>query len=219
MTITHKKFGFDTVFDDEGGVASQAARVKRAFTPEEVIVERTLAFAEGERSVTARAEQAAAAALGGIAESVRAAMSALAKVAHEHRATSAELSLACGRTIAGAALEKYPDAPVVAALLALAREVEAEPHLTVRAKPDLVDRMQATLDRTAESCGFPGRITVRSDPSLPAAAFTLDWRDGRAVFDPVESASRVQAALDNALAAEGLHAEPLVPANPASGDL
>jgi flagellar assembly protein FliH len=218
MTVTHKKFTFDTVFGDDGGIASEPVRAKRHFTPEEVDVEKARARAEGERSVTARAEQAAAAALAEIAAAVRAAMPALAKVAHDHRVSTAELSLACGRTIAGAALEQFPDAPVTAALKALAREVEAEPRLVVRARADLVDRMQAALNATAESCGFAGQILVRSDPALPAAAFTLEWSDGRAAFDPVDAAARVEDALNNALAAEGLHAEPLIPATPAAGE-
>ena len=49
MTITHKPFAFDTVFDDEGGVASQPVRVKRTYTPEEVEMERAKAFSDGER--------------------------------------------------------------------------------------------------------------------------------------------------------------------------
>jgi len=218
MTVTHKKFTFDTVFNDEGGIASEPARAKRHYTPEEVEVEKAVARAEGERSVTARAELAAAAALADIAASVRAALPALTKVAHDYRVTSAQLSLACARTIAGAALEQFPEAPAAAALKALAREVEVEPRLTVRSNPDLIERMQAALDATADNCGFAGKIAVRSDPGLPAAAFTLEWSDGRAAFDPVQTAARVEDALNNALTAEGLHAEPLIPSTPATGD-
>jgi flagellar assembly protein FliH len=47
---------------------------------------------------------------------------------------------------------------------------------------------------------------------LPAA-FVLDWGDGKAAFDPQDAALRVAAALDAALAAEGLHAEPLLSAS------
>ncbi|MBV9511911.1 MAG: flagellar assembly protein FliH [Caulobacteraceae bacterium] len=208
----HRKFAFDTVFDDAGAIASQPVREKRAYTPEEVEAERRRAFAEGERTALVRAEQAAAAALGDIANSVRAALPALAKVAHEHRAASAELALACGRTIAGAALERFPEAPVTAALAALAREVEAEPRLTVRAHPDLVERMQAALNGAADSAGVSGQIVVRADAGLPPAAFSLEWRDGRAAFDPVAAAARAEEALREALSAEGLHAEPLIPA-------
>jgi flagellar assembly protein FliH len=52
---------------------------------------------------------------------------------------------------------------------------------------------------------------VRADESLPAHAFTLDFGDGSATFDPVAAAERVTQALHAALASEGLHAEPLIP--------
>ena len=212
MTITpHRKFTFDTVFNDAGGIASSPTPVKRAYMPDEVEKIRRDAYAEGERSGMVRAEQAQAAALDEIAAAARAGIGALAQVAHEHRVASAELAFAAARTIAGAALEQFPEAPVAAALESLAREVEAVARLTVRASPDLVVRTQAALDRTAEACGLTGQIVARADPNLPHAAFVLDWGDGKASYDPVEASARVEAALKNALAADGLHAEPLLP--------
>jgi flagellar assembly protein FliH len=210
MTSPHRKFTFDTVFDGDGGVAYVATRPKRAFSPDEVEQVRIQAFAEGERSAVVRAEEAAAAALAEIALATKTALGALAHVAHEHRTACAELALACARTIAGAALEQFPQAPAQAALQSLAREIESAPKLAVRASPDMVERLQAALDETAQACGFPGQIVVKGDPALPAAAFVLDWGDGRAAFDPVDAAERVAEALHTALAAEGLHAEPLI---------
>ena len=61
------------------------------------------------------------------------ALPTLAVAAHEHRAGSAELALACARQIADAACERFPEAPLQAALAALAREVEATPRLILRA--------------------------------------------------------------------------------------
>jgi flagellar assembly protein FliH len=142
---------------------------------------------------------------------VKAALGALARVAHEHRTACAELALACGRTIAGAALERFPEAPAAAALQALAREIEATPRLAVRTSPALVERLQTALNETAQACGFPGQIVVKGDAVLSPAAFVLDWGDGRADFDPTRAAERVAEALQTALAAEGLHAEPLIP--------
>ena len=52
------------------------------------------------------------------------------------------------------------------------------------------------------------RSTVGAPAPLP---FAFDWGEGRAAFDPEVSAARVAEALDAALAAEGLHAEPLLP--------
>jgi len=53
---------------------------------------------------------------------------------------------------------------------------------------------------------------VRGVPGRTGAAFTLDFGDGAAAFDPEQASARVAAALDAALAADGLHAEPLTPA-------
>lgn len=211
----HKPFGFDTVFDDAGAVAYQPQPRKRSWSPDEVEEIRAAAFAEGERSGVVRAETEIADALADIARAARQAMSALAGVAHEHRVGSAELALAAARRIADAALTRFPDAPVSAALEALAREVEAQPRLTVRVAAGLEARVQAALDQTATAIGFQGQITARADAVLPLAAFVLDWGDGKAAFDPLAAADRVAAALDAALAAEGLHAEPLIPANEA----
>jgi flagellar assembly protein FliH len=212
---TRQLFGFDTVFDDAGAVAYQAPQRKKSWTPEEVEQIRQAAFAEGERSAIAQAEAAAADALADIARAARSAMSALAAVAHDHRTGSAELAMAAARRIADAALTRFPDAPVSAALEALAREVEAQPRLTVRVAAGLEERVQAALDQTAIAIGFQGQITARPDATLPLAAFVLDWGDGKAAFDPLAAAERVAAALDAALAAEGLHAEPLIPASEA----
>ena len=90
-------------------------------------------------------------------------------------------------------------------------EVEAVPRLICRCRPGQEAAIQAALDGAAQSAGYPGQILVRGDPGLPMAAFVLDWGDGSAAFDPVQSAARVGEALDNALAAESFHAESLNP--------
>jgi flagellar assembly protein FliH len=208
--IPHKRFGFDTVFDDRGGVAYAPPRVKKTFTLEELDDAKAQAYAAGEQSAVAEAEREAALALNQVGQAIHSAFSTLAAVAHEHREGSAMLALACGRAIADAALDQFPQAPVQAALVALAREVEASPKLTVRVAAHLVERTQAALEQTALAIGFAGQIVARAD-AMPAAAFLLDWGDGRAAFNSDDAAARVTKALEAAIAAEGLHAEPLLP--------
>lgn len=208
---TYQRFAFDTVFDDRGGIAYQAPKVKKHFTIEELEAAKAEAFAQGEQSAVARAEQDAAQALNQIAHAVHGAFSTLTAVAHEHREGSARLALACANKIADAALDQFPEAPASAALLALAREVEAQPKLSVRVAPHLVERTQASLEQTAQAIGYPGQILARADAAQPPAAFVLDWGDGRAEFNPEEATQRVAQALEAAIAAEGLHAEPLLP--------
>ncbi|HEX2558433.1 flagellar assembly protein FliH [Phenylobacterium sp.] len=206
-----RKFDFDTVFDDAGGVAYAAPRPKRLFPAEEVEAIRAAAYAEGERAALASMAAMQAQALAQVAHACQAALPGLAAVAHEHREGSAELALACARAIADAALERFPQAPVQAALETLAREIEAAPRLVVTAAPELVEALQAPLAETAQAIGYGGQVVVRPGPAHGGAQFTLDFGDGSATFDPVAAAARVAQALKAALAAEGLHAEPLIP--------
>ncbi len=203
-----KRFSFDTVFEDNGRVITPL-RPKKVFTPEEVETIRRECFAEGERSALAMAQQAQTLALQQIAAATQGALGSLAMVAHEHRSGSARLALGAARKIADAALDRFPEAPVAAALDALAREVEAVPRLLARCAPEQIDGVREALDSAAHSAGYPGQILVRADPALPPAAFVLDWGDGSAAFDPNAAAARVAQALDEALAAEGFHAESL----------
>jgi flagellar assembly protein FliH len=203
-----RKFMFDTVF--EGANIIEAPRPRRAFTPEEMEAARAEAYAEGERSAVAVAEAAMAASLQDIAQAVHQAMGALSSIAHEHRVASAELSMACARRIADAAMDAFPHAPAEAALSALSVELAAAPRIIIRAAPDQAPALEELMNRTAEQIGLTGQILVRPDPALPRAAFGFDWGDGRAQFNPEAAAIKVQEALANALAAEGLHGDPIV---------
>jgi flagellar assembly protein FliH len=207
----HTRFGFDTEFDAGGGVAYQAPRPKRSFTPEEVEQLSALARAEGERAALGSIAAQQARATAEIAAACAQAFPRLAQVAHEHREHAAALALACGRAIADAALDRFPEAPVQAAMEALARELESAPRLVVAAHPALAERLQGALDVTAANVGFAGAIQIRGDGTASPNAFTLDFGDGSASYDPALAAQRVAEALGAALAAEGLHAEPLIP--------
>lgn len=207
-----EKFGFDTVFDGEGEVAFSAPRPKRTFTADEVEILERQALHEGERQTLARMEALQAQALASIAQDAKLALSSLAEVAHRHRVGCADLALACSRAIADAALDAFPQAVLKSAIDSLSRELESAPRLLISVSPDMVDGLSKVLEDAAQAIGFAGAIQVRSDPALPLAAFTLDFGDGAAAFDPNAAAQRVADALAAALASEGLHAEPLLPA-------
>jgi flagellar assembly protein FliH len=205
---TPRPFTFDTVFDGDRVIAPP--KPKRAFTPEEVDAVRAQAFAEGQRSVAAQAEAQMAQALNDATRAIHAAFAHLSEIAHAHRTDSARLALACARKIADAALDHFPEQPALAALDALGRELDAQPRLLVRAAGCDVERLRSALEGAAEAVGYPGLVVVKADPALPRAGFTFDWGEGRAAFDPASALARVEAALETALAAEGLHAEPVV---------
>jgi flagellar assembly protein FliH len=206
-----QKFSFDTVFDAGGGIAFQAPRPKRNYTAEEVEQIRRESYAEGERTALASIAAQQQVALAHLSAACAQALPSLAAVAHEHRTGSANLALACARAIAGAALERFPEAPLTAALESLAQEIEAVPRLTVTAPAELAEKLQALVEQVATRVGFAGAIQVKAEAGLPPAAFALDFGDGSAAFDPQAAEARVTQALEAALAAEGLHAEPLIP--------
>lgn len=206
--MTARPFSFETEFDDAGGVVHQAAfqPIKRAYLPAEV--EALLARARLEAREQALGESASlqAMALSTIGQALAGAAPALARVAEAHRAQSAELALAAGRVIAATALDRMPTGPLQAALETLAQEIEASPRLIVRAALDEAGRAEvATL---AAQAGYQGMVVFRDEPG-PPAAFTLEWADGRASFDPDETAARIAQVLTTALAADAGHAEPL----------
>lgn len=210
MSEALQRFSFDTVFD-AGGAVHAPPRPKRLFPADEVEQIRTLAHAEGERAAMASLAAQQAEALSQIAAACNQALPRLAEVAHEHRQGSAALALACARAIADSALETFPQAPVLAALEALAREIDAQPRLVLSADPALAEGLQSILEEVARGLGFEGAVVVKPDGAFGRHAFTLDFGDGQAAFDPAQAAGRVTLALEAALAAEGLHAEPLIP--------
>ncbi|WP_395674237.1 flagellar assembly protein FliH [Phenylobacterium sp.] len=206
-----QKFSFDTEFDAGGGVAFQAPRPKTSYSPDEVEQIRREAYADGEKAGLQSVNAAQARAMAEVAAQCRQAMPKLAEVAHDHRIGSAQLALACGRAIADAALDRFPEAPLQAALDALAREIESAPRLVIQVGGDMAAYVEERLGNTVSAVGYPGQVTVRAEPGLNRHAFTLDFGDGAAAFDPEAAQTRVAAALEAALAAEGLHAEPLIP--------
>ena len=211
MSEPAQRFSFDTVFDGAGTITAAAPRPKRLYPIEEVEQIRALAHAEGERAALASVAAQQANALSQIAAACNQALPKLAEVAHEHREGSAALAMACARAIADTALDLFPAAPAQAALDSLAREIEAQPRLVVNCDPAIVETLQATLEEAARALGFEGAIIVRPNGEFGRHAFTLDFGDGQAAFDPEAAAQRVAQALKAALASEGLHAEPLIP--------
>jgi flagellar assembly protein FliH len=135
-------------------------------------------------------------------------MPALNQVAQTHREQSADLALSAARVIAAAALERLPMGPLQSALESLGQEIDASPRLVVRAA-GLDDGARSRLQAICVDAGFSGVVAFRDDPSLPLAAFQLEWADGRADFDPAAAADRIGTALTSALAAEAGHAESL----------
>ncbi len=206
-------YAFDTEFDAAGVVVNAAAAfrpIKRAYGPAEVDALVAQARLEGRNAALAEVDSLQAMALSAIGEALASAAPTLAQVAQAHRQQAAELALAAARVVAASALDRHPEAPLQAALEALAQEIDASPRLVIRTG-DLTEATHARIQQLCADAGFSGIVAFRTDPTMPAAAFQLEWADGRAAFDPAEAFARMSEALNSALAAEAGHAENLTP--------
>lgn len=210
MTANARPFIFDTEFDASGEVVRPSTwqPMKRSFAPAEVDALVAQARLEARQQALAEVEALRADALSALAQSVAHSAGALSTVAEAHRRQSAELSVAAARVLASAAFDRFPRRPLEAAIEQLGQEIDASPRLLVRAS-GLDETARAHIEALCADAGFSGLIAFREDAGAPAAAFALEWADGRAEFDPEGVAARVSAALEAALAAEAGHAEPL----------
>jgi flagellar assembly protein FliH len=206
-------FAFDTEFDAAGVVVSAAAAfrpIKRAYGPAEVDALVAQARLDARNQALAEVDSIQAMALSAIGQALASAAPALAQVAQAHRQQSADLAMTAARVVAASALDRFPEAPLQAALEALGQEIDASPRLVIRTG-DLTEATHARIQQLCADAGFSGIVAFRTDPTMAAAAFQLEWTDGRAAFDPEEAFARMREALNSALAAEAGHAEILTP--------
>lgn len=202
-----RPFAFDTEFDAGGAVLSSVAfrPTKRAYLPAEVEALVAQARLEAREAALAESDSIRDMAVSAISQALATGIPALAEVARAHREQSAALALAAARVIAAAALDRFPAGPLQAAIETLAQEIDASPRLLVRAA-GLDDEAREQIGRICADAGFTGVVAFHEQPG-PAAAFALEWADGRAEFDPDGVAGRLVDALSSALAAEAGHAE------------
>lgn len=205
-------FVFDTEFDASGVVvqASTFRPARRSWSPAEVEALLAEARLEARNAALAESESLQAMALSAIGQALTAAVPALVHVARAHREQSAELALAAARVVAAAALDRFPAAPLQAALEALGQEIDSSPRLVIRSG-ELDDASRSLVEQLCADAGFSGVVAFRNEPGLPPASFQLEWADGRAEFDADAAFVRMREALDSALAAEAGHAETLNP--------
>lgn len=214
----HTPFSFDTEFDASGVVVQPSAwqPTRRAYAVAEVEALVAEARRQAREEALAEAESLQAMALSAIGEALTAAVPALSRVARAHREQSAELALAAARVVAAAALDRFPAAPLQAALEALGQEIDASPRMVIRTGA-LDDVARSRIEQLCADAGFTGVAAFRDEPGMPPAAFQLEWADGRAEFEPDAAFTRMREALHSALAAEAGHAETLTPDNPLEG--
>ncbi|MFT4074327.1 MAG: flagellar assembly protein FliH [Asticcacaulis sp.] len=201
----HKKFEFGTVFGAGGRIVSAPPpREKKFYTPEEVEEIRKSAQAAGESSAMARAQMAQAAALQALADAAQAGLSGLNDAIFAHKQAAVRLALVCAQKIGAEALERFPEAPLTAALDALNQEIEPATRLVLSVS-NPSDELKAAAEEAAMLAGFAGAVQFREHPTLPKGGFEVMWSDGRAEYNPQSVFEALENTLNEALEAEAYH--------------
>jgi flagellar assembly protein FliH len=193
-----RAYAFDTVFDANGDVLREGARA-RLYSCEDVEQERANAFAAGREDEANRAARETAAALSAIAAAAR---DLADRTGADRRATmhdAARLALAAARKAAGAALERFGETRVSAALEDAFEAFVSAPRVVLRVAPQLADA-RARLESIARDHGFDGAVIVRADPAVRIGDVVLDWGDGAIAHDSAEALAQIEALVMAALA-------------------
>lgn len=187
-----RPFVFDTEFDADGRVVQQSEwqPPKRSYSPAEVEAMLAEARLEARQQALNEVEALRANALSVVAETIAEASHQLGGVVEQHRQESAALSMACAKALSSAAFDLFPRRPLEAAIEQLAEEIDASPRLVIRAR-DLDAEGRHQIEQLCQQAGFSGLVVFRDDASHPAA-FSLEWTDGRAGFDPFEVETRLR---------------------------
>jgi len=179
---TAHKFTFDTEFaggEDRRAPTAQA-RQKQTLTLEELENLKTLARHEGESSAQIRATEALERSLAAMTISVRAALDTSHAEIEALRDEAAKLALAMARKIAPAALAALPAGDVEIALRQAMHQAIAEPRITLRAAPQVIEVLEPRLTDIAHEEGYDGRVLFAADPAMTGADCRIEWRGGGA---------------------------------------
>jgi len=177
-----RKFTFDTEFAGQEDRMAPAARArqKRTLTTEELEGLQAEARQQGESHATVRAAESLERTVSALTIAIRAALDVSHAEIEGVRAEAAHLALAMARKIAPAALAALPAGDVENALRQAMHQAIAEPRLTLRAAPNVVEALEARIDSIAQEEGYDGRVLLAADAGMQGADCRIEWRGGGA---------------------------------------
>ncbi len=191
--MSAQRFTFDTVFEGVRDVAADTARARKRHNLSQAQIDalKAEAHAEGIQAGEVRALEAIAAGASEAAEALREALARTANEIEALRAHSAAIALVAARKLARSALASFPAAEVEQSLRDAMHQAIAEPRITLRASPDVIEALKDRIAEIAEAEGFDGRVQIAADPALSNADCRIEWRGG--------GAERAEASLDEAI--------------------
>ena len=176
------KFKFDTEFRPEGDLVSNAARARqrKVMTQEELDHMLTRARETGLKMGQVRAAEATAAAVQQLCAIVQDSMGRAQNQLDDMRQDASKLALIAAKKLAQVAIAQMPEADVEEALREAMHQAIAEPRITLRAAPNVVEAIKDKLEELSLEVGYEGRLVATADPTIGGADCRIEWRGGGA---------------------------------------
>ncbi|HEY2069080.1 MAG TPA: FliH/SctL family protein [Rhizomicrobium sp.] len=189
------KFTFDTVFETNVDVISDAAKSRKRLTLTQGELDAMLALArnEGMGQAQVRAAEALAATAQTAVAAIENAVSRLDEDIDDIREQAMRVGLAAARKLAHVALHNFPAGEVEAALRDAMHQAIGEPRLVLRAAPQVAEALKACVAEIALDEGFDGRVQISGEPNLRNADCRIEWRGG--------GLERSESSIDDAISA------------------
>jgi len=176
------KFKFDTEFRPEGDLISNAARARqrKVMTQEELDHMLSRARETGMKMGQVRAAEATATAVQQLCAIVQDSMGRAQNQLDVMRQEASALAFVAAKTLAHVAVSMQPQGDVEEALRDAIHQAIAEPRITLRAAPDVIDAIKEKLEELALDCGYEGRLLASADPTVLGADCRIEWNGGGA---------------------------------------
>lgn len=198
-----RKFTFETVFDERGRVIRGPGRDQEYYDADEVDAARQAAFAEGERSAVAKAEEAAAQAAQQIAAAAAELAARLGEMSAALKRDAAAMGLAAARAACSEALARYPDEEPASFFEECAELLRDRPRVIVRLAPGAAEGARARIEAAAARAGCAEGLAIEIDESAQPGACVIEWPDGAVERSAEIALARVEEAARRWLADEG----------------
>ena len=168
-------------------------------------------FREGERTETARAEAALAAAAEKIAANATRMLQTVANCEQKARADGIAVARTIAVKLASELVSRMPEAELDTLIEECLHSLDQTPHLVIRCQPDLVDRIKEVTEAHMAAAGFNGRLVVLGDPEIGPGDGRLEWADGGLVRDMSKILAEIDKSIVAYCATSGLPAPDLAP--------
>ena len=194
-----RKFLFETEFEVDRKHGRNVGVVDNLVTRQDIEVARNDGFAAGREAGRAETEaeraQLEIEVLGAIGRQVAALVQQRTATLGAMRKEGVMLAVSIARKLAGRLLAAQPLGEIEALIEECLQRLMGEARIVVRIRTELLDSMQAKVDKLAPKLGFAGHVILFGEDDLAPGDCRVEWADGGAI----RTAASLEAEIDELL--------------------